>query len=56
MIAEQNLKQNEALNGLEKTEQLLVQAYRCGYAADIICALKACGSLPAHWPERPDRH
>lgn len=56
MIAEQNLNQNEVLNGLDKTEQRLVQAYCNGQAEEIICALKACGSLPAHWPEHLDRH
>ena len=55
MMVKQKLNPRDLLE-LDKTEQLLVQAYRCGYAADIICALKACGSLPAHWPERPDRH
>lgn len=56
MIAEQNLNQNEVLNDLDKTEQRLVQAYRNGQAGEIICALKAYGLLPAHWPEHPDRH
>ena len=56
MIAEDNLNQNEVLNGLDKTEQRLIQAYRNGQAEEIICALEACGSLPAHWPEHPDRH
>ncbi len=56
MIAEDNLNQNELLNGLDKTEHCLVQTYRNRQAEEIICVLKACGSLPAHWPEHPDRH
>ncbi len=56
MIAEQNLNQSELFKKLDKTEHRLIQAYRSGQAEDIICALKVCGSLPAHWPEHPDRH
>lgn len=56
MMVEQNLNQSEVLNDLNEIEQRLVQAYRNGQAKEIICVLKACGSLPAHWPEHPDRH
>lgn len=54
------LKQIEADSGslceLDEVERRLIQTYRSGNAEEIICALKACGSLPAHWPEHPDRH
>lgn len=41
---------------LTEAERRLILAYRTGNAEEIISALKACGSLPAHWPEHPDRH
>lgn len=56
MMVEQSLNQSEVLSDLNKIEHCLVQAYRNGQADEIICALKVCGSLPAHWPEHPDRH
>lgn len=56
MMVEQNLNQSEVRSNLSEIEHCLVQSYRNGQAEEIICALKACGSLPAHWPEHPDRH
>lgn len=56
MMVEQNLNQSEVLSNLSEIEHCLVQSYRNGQAKEIICALKACESLPAHWPEHPDRH
>lgn len=46
----------ELLHELSEDESRLILAYRSGDAEKIICALKACGSLPAHWPGRPDKH
>lgn len=56
MAVKQTIKKGESLRDLDETEYRLVQTYRSGRAEDIIRALKACGSLPAHWPEHPDRH
>ena len=56
MMQEQTENRSELLYELNETERRLVLAYRSSNIEEIICALKECGSLPAHWPGPPDRH
>lgn len=55
-MSNQNQIHSELLCELDEVERHLVQIYRSGHAEEIISALKECGSLPAHWPEHPDKH
>ena len=55
MMLKQAQNQDELRHELKEDERRLLEEFRAGRAEEIICLLKACGSLPAHWPERPDR-
>lgn len=46
----------ELLCELKEDERRLLEEFRAGRAGEIICLLKECGSLPAHWPEHLDTH
>ena len=56
MRLNQTENQSEMLHELSEDERRLILAYRSRDIEKIIYALKACGSLPAHWPEHPDKH
>lgn len=55
-MLKQNQNRVELLCELKEDERRLLEEFRAGRAEEIICLLKECGSLPAHWPERPDKH